>query len=266
MKREKYKLTTLDFIKRAKEVHGDKYDYSKTEYINKRTKVIITCPIHGDFTQSPHNHVFQKQGCPICGKEIARKREGNYKNRRKTTEEFRKELEVLSNGMYELMSEYKNNKTKVEIFCHNKNKNGIEHGSFYIKPIDLINGHGCKKCVHSRLEEDIEMFLQENDIRFEQHKKFPEWLGRQHLDFFLPDNNCAIECQGRQHFEPTDFGGKGELFAKQMFEKLVELDSMKRSLCKEHGLKLLYYVDKKEHCTNNDSFYDVKELLEKIKI
>lgn len=61
------KLTTKEFIERAKQVHGNKYDYSKTIYVNKRTKVCIICPIHGEFYQTPHNHVYQKQGCPECG-------------------------------------------------------------------------------------------------------------------------------------------------------------------------------------------------------
>ena len=45
------KRTTEEFIELARQVHGDKYDYSKTVYVNKRSKVIITCPIHGDFEQ-----------------------------------------------------------------------------------------------------------------------------------------------------------------------------------------------------------------------
>ena len=61
------KLTTEEFIKKAREVHGDKYDYSKVEYVNKKTKVIIICPVHGDFPQSPVNHI-RGNGCPKCAK------------------------------------------------------------------------------------------------------------------------------------------------------------------------------------------------------
>ena len=59
------KLTTDDFIKRAKEVHGDKYDYSKVEYKNAKTKVCIICPKHGEFWQEPRHHLDGK-GCPCC--------------------------------------------------------------------------------------------------------------------------------------------------------------------------------------------------------
>lgn len=63
------KLTQEEFIRRAKEVHGDKYDYSKVEYANTNTKVCVVCPIHGEFFINPSNHLHQKQGCKRCALE-----------------------------------------------------------------------------------------------------------------------------------------------------------------------------------------------------
>ena len=57
---------TDEFIRRAKAVHGDRYDYSRVEYINARTLVLIICPIHESFWQSPSKHL-QPQGCARCG-------------------------------------------------------------------------------------------------------------------------------------------------------------------------------------------------------
>ena len=57
--------TTEDFIKRAKQLHGDKYSYEKTVYVNTKTKVTITCPVHGDFSMMPTNH-YSRSGCPKC--------------------------------------------------------------------------------------------------------------------------------------------------------------------------------------------------------
>ena len=54
-----------EFIKRAREIHGKKYDYSKVEYVNNRTKVCITCPQHGEFWQLPYNHL-SGNGCKFC--------------------------------------------------------------------------------------------------------------------------------------------------------------------------------------------------------
>ncbi len=61
------KLTTEEFIKKARAVHGDRYDYSKVEYVNAREKVNIICPEHGVFPQSPMNHI-RGNGCPKCAK------------------------------------------------------------------------------------------------------------------------------------------------------------------------------------------------------
>ena len=62
------RLTNQQFIDKANQVHYGKYDYSKTIYLNNKTKVIIICPQHGDFLQIPRNHIYLKRGCSICGK------------------------------------------------------------------------------------------------------------------------------------------------------------------------------------------------------
>ena len=60
------KIDTNIFIKRAQQVHGDKYDYTRTIYKRSTEKVEIICPVHGVFLQRPENHVNQKQDCPTC--------------------------------------------------------------------------------------------------------------------------------------------------------------------------------------------------------
>lgn len=58
-------MTTEEFINRAKQTHGDKYDYSHVVYVNAKTKVCVICPEHGEFYQRASNHI-SGQGCPIC--------------------------------------------------------------------------------------------------------------------------------------------------------------------------------------------------------
>lgn len=58
-----YSYTTEEFIEKAKQIHGNKYDYSKVKYINAQTKVCIICPIHGEFWQTPYKHLNLKEGC-----------------------------------------------------------------------------------------------------------------------------------------------------------------------------------------------------------
>ena len=62
-------MTTEEFIQKAKAVHGDKYDYSKVEYVNAYAKVCIVCPVHGDFWQRPTNHLLGR-GCTKCAAEV----------------------------------------------------------------------------------------------------------------------------------------------------------------------------------------------------
>lgn len=77
--RTKEALSTKEFIKRAKKIHGDFFDYSKTNYINRHTKVCITCPTHGDFWQRPADHLRGCK-CPQCWNEN-KKGHINTKNR-----------------------------------------------------------------------------------------------------------------------------------------------------------------------------------------
>lgn len=64
-RRSKLSLTTDNFIEKSIKFHMGKYDYSKVNYVNGKTKVIITCPIHGDFSQMPYHHI-KGVGCPGC--------------------------------------------------------------------------------------------------------------------------------------------------------------------------------------------------------
>ena len=140
------KSSKEEFIEKAKLVHCDKYDYSKVEYINARTKVCIICPEHGEFWQTPHSHI-NKRGCPICWK--LRK----SKNMTLTNDEFIKKAKQTHGDKYDYSkSKYINTKTKVCIICP-------EHGEFWQIPNIHIRGSECPKCVnqyHQTTEEFIE--------------------------------------------------------------------------------------------------------------
>ena len=129
------RTTTEDFIKRAVEVHGDKYDYSKVEYFGIYAKVCIICPEHGEFWQTPNGHLNNKRGCPKCGyKEVWGKRG------RITTEEFIKRAKEVHGNKYDYSKvEYKSSRTKVCIICP-------EHGEFWQTPMKHLSRQGCPKC------------------------------------------------------------------------------------------------------------------------
>ena len=119
---------TTEFINKAKIVHGDKYDYSKVEYINSRTKITIICKVHNEFEQKPSKHLFG-QGCPICG--------GLYK---RTNTDFINDAIKIHGDKYDYSKvKYINSQEKVIIICKN-------HGEFEQKPNSHLNGQGCGKC------------------------------------------------------------------------------------------------------------------------
>jgi hypothetical protein len=120
--------TTQDFIKEAEKIHNGKYTYQKTIYVDSRLKLIITCPIHGDFEQIAANHL-QGRGCPMCN--------GTFL---KTRELFIEEANNAHNGKYDYsLVNYINNKTKVKIICP-------IHGEFEQTPKNHLTGRGCPAC------------------------------------------------------------------------------------------------------------------------
>lgn len=57
-----------NFIKNARNAHGEKYNYQNVIYLNANSKVSIICAVHGEFLQSPYSHINMKRGCPHCAK------------------------------------------------------------------------------------------------------------------------------------------------------------------------------------------------------
>ena len=227
---------TKDFITKAKEIHGDKYDYSKVEYVNNKTKVCIICPEHGEFWQIPNSHL-NGSGCNKCGIEK------RGKQKRTKVKDFINRAKIIHNDKYDYSKvEYVNTDAKVCIVCHKKDKEGNEHGEFWQTPHAHLCGQGCPKCLRSTMEECVSAILDNKNIKYEQQKTFL-WLKNKNklrLDFYLPDYNVAIECQGRQHFEIVEsFGGV------ESFKYMQNNDKIKKNLCKQNNVAL-YYITYKE--------------------
>ena len=136
-----------------------------------------------------------------------------------------------------------------------------EHGVFRTTPYKHIKRkQGCPICKQSKLEDELYHYFRENKIYFLTQKNF-EWLYYSHrlrLDFYLPQYNIAIECQGIQHFKPIDFFG-----GQDGYDYIIERDNIKRKLCEENGVKLLYFsnlgIEYPYHV-----FEDKEKLLEEI--
>ena len=147
------KLTNEEFIKRAREIHGNKYDYSKVEYVSYHTRVCIICPIHGEFWQEPANHLCGK-GCRKCSRNSY-----NY-----STDEWINLAKLVHRDKYDYSKvNYKNSNTKVCIICS-------KHGEFLQEPNNHLIGQGCPKCKESKLEYNTRKILEDNKIEYDYQK------------------------------------------------------------------------------------------------
>ena len=123
------KLTTADFVRKAKAKHGLKYDYSKSVYAGSATELEIICPEHGSFFRTPNNHIQGGYGCNKC----AGKAEF-------TLQDFLSQAkEVHGNKFNYKKVQYRNKTTKVEIVCKT-------HGSFWQSPSEHLKPRGCLQC------------------------------------------------------------------------------------------------------------------------
>lgn len=136
---------TLNYIKRAKEIHGDKYDYSLIEDIkNNSEKIEINCQKHGIFEQKVLNHIILKQGCPSCA--------GNIKL---TNNKFiEKSIKIHGEKYNYDKVDYRGNHNKVIITC-------FKHGDFLVLPYNHLQGVNCEKCI-GRLVIDTESFINQS--------------------------------------------------------------------------------------------------------
>ena len=228
-------LTTNEFIDKANKIHNNFYIYDKTAYKKAKEKVTITCPIHGDFLQTPQHHLMGC-GCPKC------RYIKSANSKRLSTKEFIEKAKQIHGDKYDYSKvNYTDCETKVCIICP-------EHGEFWQKPSEHLCGHGCKYCNTSILENEIEKELKKLNINYE--REYSKYLNKLRLDFYLPDYKIGIECQGIQHFEPTDFGGKGEKWAEKQLIESKKRDNKKLELCKKQGIKLIYYLNNSKYFGN----------------
>ena len=243
------------FIKKARKVHGDKYDYSKVDYTNAMTKVCIICPKHGEFWQTPAQHICGN-GCKECRKEYL------HNKFVFTKDDFIKRAKKIHNDKYDYsMVEYNGMHKKVHIICP-------VHGEFWQTPHSHLKNEGCPSCRESKMEKYIANKLSEENIKFVRSKRF-KWLkmkGSMHLDFYLPDYNVAIECQGIQHFEECSWY-KNDEDKTEYLKKIIERDETKQRLCLEHNIKIVYYTtyDFKKSDINIYNEYNTFSTFNKIK-
>lgn len=205
-----------NFIKKSNRKHNSKYDYSKVKYTNSKIKVCIVCPEHGEFWQTPKEHL-QGSGCPKCAR-----------NTKWDFDEFLQEVKRIHGNKYNY------DKTVLKLICDKITVTCPIHGDFEVRAHNHLQGAGCQKCKGSGGEQILMNFFDNENVPYE-YNKFYSWLNNMQLDFYFPEHKLAIEVQGEQHFR--------EISAfNTSFEAQCIRDEKKRILCEENGITLLYYA------------------------
>ena len=175
------KLTTEEFIEKAKKIHGSKYDYSKVYYVNAKNKLKIICNDHGEFLQNSNNHLNGK-GCPKC------KKHKNVKSNFTIVNSFEK---VHGKNYDYSKVNYLRNNIKVEIIC-------LKHGSFWQLSDNHKKGMGCPKCAGNNKKTTIDFLnqcSQEYDyskVKYISSKEKIEIICNKHGSFWqTPDNHIS---------------------------------------------------------------------------
>lgn len=220
-----------DWIKNARAVHGEKYEYDESRPPRKTSDYIrYKCPVHGWQETRYDCHVLQGHGCALCAGVLT-----------KMPVEERKQIWIKKcrerfPGKFSYRNVvYVNNDTPVKIFCKE------HHITFETTPDTHLRGSGaCPLCTKSVGEVEIFKWLSEHAIPFETQKIIPNenmFCKRQYLvaDFYLPDINLIIEMNGLQHYQYVEyFNTKDWTFEDQQIR-----DDTLRAYCKTHKISLL---------------------------
>lgn len=196
------------------------------EYVQNKAKINVHCLVCGYVWKSTPNSLLRGNGCAKCSGLL-----------RKTNEQFLLEMKEIHPNIVAL-DNYTNNHTKIICHCNICNRN------FTKTPHALIDAKsGCTFCSKANTKGEIAIrdWLIENNIDYIKQKSFKGCKDKQRLlfDFYLPKYNIAIEYDGKQHFEPVDWGFHDEELMIANFKDLQNRDKIKNKYCEDNGVKLI---------------------------
>jgi hypothetical protein len=263
----KLKKTTKQFIDESIKIHGDKYDYSKVIYKTSVDKVIIICKMHGEFEQTPDNHL-RGNGCIKC----------QYLNQglksRKSTDDFIKKAKEIHGNKYDYSEvEYITCMKKVVIICK-------EHGKFEQVPNSHSRGNGCPRCncsnQYSKSQIEWLEFISKYYNIYIQHAvnneeyKIPNTNLK--ADGYCKETNTVYEYHGDYwHGNPLIFNQKDKSFFGKTYGELYENTLKREQKIKELGYNLVVMWEndwikinksiKKIQNKFRNSYYNIKKLI-----
>jgi len=235
------KLTNEEFITKANKIHNNKYDYNKTIYDGYYNKIIIVCPIHGDFTQKPADHLGDANGCQKC-KSVSLATQQTL-----TREEVINRCNRVHNFkyLYDDMVYIKNN-IKIIITCK-------EHGKFLMVPAKHFMGRGCPICSKSFSsgELKVKQILEELHIDYKNNEQFAGLIGDYRplkYDFYLEQLHLIIEYDGEFHSNYKCAFDAKNLSENEMYRRFLKIrryDLIKNKYCEDNNIPLLRISYKK---------------------
>lgn len=260
---------TKEFIKKAKIAHDNKYDYSKTKFVNARTKVIINCPLHGDFLQIPDKHLRnhkktgKPQGCRECGKESSKTKQTH------TKDDFIKKAIIKYGNKYTYEKViYINDKTKVFITCP-------RHGEFQMTPNLFLNPKtkGCPiDSKHAKMTLNRFLFKARkihggaydySKIEFEKtedvvsiicwkHGEFLQSI-KSHIYNFKGCMECGKLCSFSNLWTTTRFIQEAKLIYGSKYDYCISIfldyDKFINIICYKHGI---FKIKAKDHLSGKE--------------
>lgn len=214
-----------DFVRGARVVHGDTFDYSQVTYATNQSTVAIICPKHGVFIQTPASHLAGR-GCIPCSRA------------RRTTSraDFVARVTEIFSGFYgysRIETERVRHKDLVEVICP-------RHGVFSIRANSHLRGKGCRHCRTSQHERYIRRLLDVAGIDYEAqwgHETLRDQLPLR-FDFMLPRQKVLIEYDGVFHSAPQAWAG-GSAKAEKAFEDTRRRDAVKDRWAANNGWQLI---------------------------
>jgi hypothetical protein len=206
------------FLKKAKEIHRERYDYSLANFTTLETPIKIICREHGEFFQSPEKHLLGR-GCQKCGARHA------ASQRKDTTESFTAKACKIHEDRYNYSEvDFLYSDEKVKIICK-------EHGAFWQTPNSHLGGQGCNKCSHHVSKPEIELCKFISGLGLKLETSVRGLIGKKEIDILVPEKNLAIEINGI-FWHSEAFGGK---------ERGYHLD--KTNAAQSKGLRMVHVFE-----------------------
>ena len=176
------KLNTEEFIIKAQKIHGDVFDYSKVEYINNQTNIVIICKTHGPFEKCPTSHLYQRSGCADCS---------GFK--KSNTEDFITKAKEIHGDVYDYSKvEYINAHTNIVIICK-------KHGPFEQTPTRHLSGSGCRTCGHDTSRQSRRLNTEEFIVK--AIKVHGDLYDYSKVNYINNQTNVVIICKRHGPFE-----------------------------------------------------------------